>query len=200
MSPNKKHSFINETKYYLSDTLSQSKIKLIVTAFVLFVSLMVGIILAVKYNKDLSMNLLEDYGIVSFVGKGITSSFFSRLLSICLVMLILFACSFSKFLFPFAIAIMAFRTYLLGFNLCLMFLTYGLPGIFLSLFIILPCQLFILFALCFYYFLLCKPCYDRCDRGIKFKVAIFSLLIMAVLCLSETLILLVFNASIIIVI
>lgn len=199
----KKQSFVNEAKYYLTDAFNCSKIKIIITLFVLFVSLLVGIILAFKYNSDLSMNLLEDYGIVSFVGKGITSSFFSRLLSILLIMIILFACSFSKFLMPLAVIVLAFRTYLLGFNLCLMFLTYGLPGIFISLFIILPCQVLIMLAFCCYYFLIIKRCNDfsGCiSPKEKLKITLFILLVMVALCLSETLLLLIFNASVIIVI
>ncbi|MCM1324919.1 MAG: hypothetical protein NC218_12465, partial [Acetobacter sp.] len=196
-------SFVNEAKFYLSEVYNSSKIKLFITMFILFVSLLVGIILAFKYNSNLSMNLLEDYGIVSFVGKGITSSFFSRLLSILLIMLILFGCSFTKFLMPLAVIVLAFRTYLLGFNLCLMFLTYGLPGIFISVFIILPCQLFILLTFCVFYFLLTNK--SSCgvgDNGIKgkLKIVLLFILIMVVLCLAETLLLLIFNASVIIVI
>lgn len=195
----KNRSVINEAKYYLSDAFHTSKVKLIITLFLLFVSLLVGIILGFKYNSSLSINLLKDYGVVNFVGTGVTSSFFSRLLSIILIMAILFGCSFSKFLTPLAIVVLAFRTYLLGFNLCLMFLTYGLPGIFISVFIILPCQLLILVAFCIYYCLLTNSG-GQCKIKTKLKICLAILLLMIVLCLSETLLLITFNASVIIVI
>lgn len=199
----KKQSFVNEAKFYLTEVFNCSKVKLFITMFILFVSLLVGIILAFKYNSCLSINLLEDYGIVTFVGKGITSSFFSRLLSILLIMLILFGCSFTKFLMPLAVIVLAFRTYLLGFNLCLMFLTYGLPGIFISVFIILPCQLAILVAFCVFYFIICdsSKCIVGCSTlKARLKITLIFILLMVVLCLIETLLLLIFNASVIIVI
>lgn len=201
----KKQSFISEMKFFLADCFSQSKIKIVVTLFILFVSLVTGIILAVKFNSESSMLILEDYGIVSFVGSGITTSFFSRLLSVILIMIILFGCSFSGYCLPFAVIILAFRTYLLGFNLCLMLLTYGLSGIIISIFIILPCQLLMILVFCAFYFILHKC---TCDRRIygggglkeKLKITLVILLLMVVICLLETLLLLIFNANVIIVI
>lgn len=201
----KKQSFISEVKFFLMDCFVSSKIKILITLFILFVSLVTGIILAVKFNSASSMKLLEDYGIVSFVGSGVTTSFFSRLLSIVLIMLILFACSYSGFLLPLAVILLAFRTYLLGFNLCLMLLTYGLSGIIISIFIILPCQLLALLGLCFFYFILHKCSCDSKNYGgggfkAKLKITLFMLLLMVVICLLETLLLLIFNANVIIVI
>lgn len=191
-----------EIKCFLVDRFNLCKIRFLVTLFILFVSLIIGIILACKYKNDFSMNLLDDYGIVSFVGTGVTSSFFSRLLSIFLIMLILFICSFSRFLMPLAVVVLAFRTYLLGFNLCLMFLSYGLPGIFLSIFIILPCQLIMLFIFCSFYFLITKSSNSCLEGGkkLKLKITLCVFFLMVLCCLVETLLLLIFNASVIIVI
>ncbi len=199
----KKQTFFSELKYFLLDCLSASKMKLIISSFILFVSLVLGIILAVKYNSSASINILHDYGIVDFVGSGITTSFFSRLLSIILVMLLLFGCSFTPFLTPLAILILAFRSYLLGFNFCLMLITYGVSGIIISIFVILPCQILLVLLLTFYFYSLNKcSCDRRCygGGGERFKIILIFLLVMAIVCLLETLLLLIFNANVIIVI
>lgn len=201
----KKQSFFTQLKFYLTDCFSASKTKIIITLFILFVSLVTGIILAIQYNSDLSMHLLKDFGIVEFVGSGVTTTFFSRLLSIILVMLLLFGCSFTPFFTPLAILLLAFRTYLLGFNFCLMLITYGLSGIIISIFVILPCQIILILALTLYFFMLNKctcdhRCYGGGGAGDRLKTSLILLLIMALVCLCETILLLVFNANVIIVI
>ncbi len=199
----KKQTFFAELKYYVLDCLSASKTKIIITSFILFVSLVLGIILAVQYNSDASLNVLKDYGIVKFVGSGVTTTFFSRLLSCILVMLLLFGCSFTPFLTPLAIILLAFRSYLLGFNFCLMLLTYGVSGIIISIFVILPCQVFLILLLTLYFFMLNKNnCDNRCygGKGGKMKTILCFALILAIVCLIETILLLIFNANVIIVI
>ncbi len=201
----KKHTIISQVRYFLLDCFTSSKWKILITSFLLFVGLITGIIIGVKFNSHGSMNLLEDYAFVSFINTGVTSSFFSRLLSLCLMLLILFCCSFHSFLFPFAVIVLAFRTYLLGFNLCILFLCFGLPGILLTLFIILPCQIIMLAILALFYFVLNKI---TCDCRIfgggvmkdKLKIILIFLLLLIVICLLETLLLLLFNANVIIVI
>ncbi len=185
------------------DCLNASKTKLIITSFILFVGLVLGIILAVQFKNGASIYILKDFGIVEFVGSGVTTTFFSRLLSCLLIMLLLFGCSFTPFLTPLAILLLAFRSYLLGFNFCLMLLTYGVSGIIVAIFVILPCQILLILLLTLYFFMLNKNnCDKRCygGGGNKLKTILCFFLIMALVCLTETVLLLIFNANVIIVI
>ena len=194
----KKQGLVNEAKYYVLDALSGAKFKILITLVVMLVCLVIGIILGVKYNANNTINVLKDFGVVSFIGNGVTSSFFSRLLSILFILLILFACSFSKFLLPLAVVILGLRAYLLGFNLCLLFLGFGVPGMFLAIFIFLPFHLIVLALLCLYFFLLPKA---RCGKkGSVIKLTLIFFAIIFVLCIIETILLSIFNASVIIVI
>lgn len=203
---NKKQAILTNLKYYLQDFFRDYKFKILITFFILFIFLLTGIILAVRYQNSLSMNMLNDFGIVDFAGSGITTSFFSRMLSILLMMAMLFGCSYVKFLMPLAVLLLSFRTYLLGFNLTIMFLSYGFPGIIISFIVILPCQLAMLIALCGFYFLMRKCTCDCQQFGgcnankDKLKLILWSFLLLLLICLLETLLLLIFNASVIIVI
>lgn len=201
----KKHAVLTSAKYFVSDAFQASKVKLFVTLFLMFVSLVTGIILAIKFAGGTFVNLLKDYGIVKFVGSGITTSCLTRVLSITLVMLVLFGCSYFSWLAPFAVLLLCYRSYLLGFNICLLFISYSLSGIIISFFIIFPCQLAIMVALAIYFFMLrkcsrdCKFYGGRVGRD-KLKISLIFFVILFLICLVETLLLLLFNANIIIVI
>ena len=201
----KGQSFFCELKYSLFDCLKQNKIKVIISLCVLLISLLTGIIIAVKYY-DTSNFVLSGYGIADFSKGMISSSFFSRFFSMLLVLLLLFACSFTPWTFPLAIFILAYRTYLLGLNLTLMFILFGVPGIVVSLIIALPCQLIVLFVLLFSYILLynnsctCKRFGSAGQANQKFKILLFALLLLLVCNLFESLILVIFNVNVILVI
>ncbi len=196
----KKSALIGQVKFYLQDAFACSKYKILIFALIMLVFLIMGIVLGVSYNSETV--ILQDYGIVSFIETGKTTSFFMRILSVLLIMLMLFGFSFKGFLMPFALLILSYRAYLLGFNLCLLFLGFGLGGIILALLVILPCQLAILAILIFYYCMCnnvhCKNQY--CGKGGMWKIFFIVLLVAAVICLVEALLLLIFNANIIIVI
>ena len=192
-------------KYCLSDCFRQNKFKFIITAFVLLISLLIGIIIAIKHY-GVSSICLSRYGLVDFKGGVLSSTFFARLFSIMLIMLLLLGCCFTPFTFPIAILILAYRTYLLGLNLTLLFILYGIPGMLLSLIIAFPCQLAILFILVLYYILLynnnidCKR-YGNNGGGIsKLKLTLIILLILLMCNLTETILLAVFNVNVILVI
>lgn len=201
----KKHAVVSSARYFISDAFRTSKLKLLLSLFLMFTSLVVGIIIAIKFSSGAGINLLKDYGLVDFVGSGVTTSCFTRLFSIMLVMAVLFGCSYSTWLAPLALLLLCYRSYLLGLNLCLLFISYSFSGIIISFFIILPCQVIILFGLAFYYFLLCKCSHDckfyggRVGRD-KLKITLIFFIIFLLLCILETLLLILFNANVIIVI
>ena len=191
-------------KWTLGDCFKQNKLKLIISGCVLIVSLLTGIIIAIKYYN--ASYCLSDYGLVNFNGGLISSSFFTRFFSMLLIMLLLFLCSFTSWTFPLAILILAYRTYLLGLNLTLMFILFGIPGMVVSLIIALPCQLLILGILLIYFILLynnncsCK-CYG--GKGVwnnRIKITLIILLLLFLCNFGETLLLVIFNVKVILVI
>ena len=127
----KRNLFVS-VKDNLRDCLQNNKIKFFTLVFILFVALVTGIIVAIKCYSNATIADLSHYGLVSLEGGAITSSFFSRLLSLVLVMALLLVFSLTKFCLPLAYLVLAYRTYLLGLNLTLMFILYGFPGIILS--------------------------------------------------------------------
>jgi len=201
----KGQSLFSEFKYSLNDCFKQHKIKFLVSFCVLFIALLTGIIIAIKYY-DSSVICLSNYGLVDFSGGVISSSFFSRFFSMLLIMLLLFACSFTSWTFPLAILILAYRTYLLGLNLTLMFILYGIPGMLVSLIIALPCQLLIiLILLIFYVFLYNHSCscrhYGSCGSGgSKLKILLTTLILLFICNFFESIVLVIFNVNVILVI
>ncbi len=199
----KGQSLFSEFKYSLTDCFKQHKIKFLVSFCVLLIALLTGIIIAIKYY-DSSSICLSNYGLVDFSGGIISSSFFSRFFSMLLIMLLLFVCSFTSWTFPLAILILAYRTYLLGLNLTLMFILYGIPGMLISLIIALPCQILIILILLVFYVLLynnacaCKH-YGGCG-GSKIKILLITMLLLFICNFFESIVLIVFNVNVILVI
>ncbi len=201
----KGQSIFSEIKYTLSDCFRQNKLKFIISGCVLLIALLTGIIIAIKHYDSSSIHL-SNYGLVNFKGGILSSSFFSRLFSMLLIMLLLLGCCFTSFTFPIAILILAYRTYLLALNLTLLFILYGIPGMLISLIIALPCQLMILLILLMFYILLysnniaCKKYGNNGGGASKLKLALIVLLLLFICNLSETILLAIFNVNVILVI
>lgn len=199
----KRNLFVS-VKDNVRDCLQNNKIKFFTLMFILFVALVTGIIVAIKCYSNASIADLSHYGLVSLEGGAITSSFFSRLLSLILVMALLLVFSLTKFCLPLAYLVLAYRTYLLGLNLTLMFILYGFPGIILSFLIALPCQLICLFVLSVYYIFLCDSlngpcCVSRLNMRYRFKCFLFTLAVLFAICLVESLLIIIFNGQVILV-
>lgn len=201
----KSQSLFSEVKFFVLDAIKQNKLKIIISICCLFVALLTGIIIAIKYY-DASTICLSNYGLADFSGGIISSSFFSRFFSMILIMLLLFACSFTVWTFPLGILILVYRTYLLGLNLTLMFILYGIPGMLVSLIIALPCQLAIVFVLLIYFVLMysnqcaCKQFGSYRGMQGKLKILLWVLLILFICNLFESLVLVIFNVNVILVI
>ena len=125
--------------------------------------------------------------------------------SMILVMLLLFGFSFTKFCMPLALILIGYRTYLLGLNLTIMFICFGVPGMIVSIIIALPCQLLALATFCLFYMLQCKCSRDfNCCGGEhirrKIQLMLICLLLLLVICILETVLLLLLSAKVILVI
>lgn len=199
----RKNRFFHDLKDLICDCFFESKFKFFLTLFVVLIALVTGIIVAAKCFSSASINKLGDYGIVD-LSKGLSSPFFARLFSMILVLLLLFGFSYTKFCMPLALLLIAYRSYLLGLNLAIMFLLFGFSGIIISVIVALPCQLICLAVLSIFYLLQCKCTKDFscCHKGggEKVRLLLLGLIALLLVCILETLLLLLFNAKVILVI
>ena len=105
---------LNDIKNFACDMLKECKLKVIILSAIIIITFLTGIIIAAKTHS--SYENLDSYGIVDVRTGTLTTSFFSRLFSMLFVALIMFLCSFSPYLFPLAVILIAYRAYLLGLN------------------------------------------------------------------------------------
>ena len=118
----------------------------------------------------------------------------------------MFLCSFSPYLFPLAVILIAYRAYLLGLNVCLMIIFYGLSGVVISIIIALPCQLLVLIVLALFNILMSKTmkdlkCFGKCKvPKQKTKLIACAGICLVGLCIIESLLLIMFSAKVILVI
>ncbi len=204
MTNKNKNRIFKDVKNFIFDTIKINKILLLIICILSFIIFLTGIIVAIKTNSNVINN--DSWGIVDIATGKLTISFFSRLLSMIFVMIILFLCSFNKYLLPIAVLFIFYRSYLLGLNICLIIINYGFTGAIISVIIAFPCQLFILCSLILFYVMMLKinrdlkswgGCYTTYPR---LKVLLFSLLFLFILCIIETLLLVLFSADVILVI
>ncbi len=199
----RRNNIFSNIKDNVCDCLRASKVKCLILAFVLLVSLLTGIIVAVRCHNSPFINGAPAYGVVDISGVVINSSFFTRLLSMILVLLLLLLFSLSPFCMPLAFILLAYRTYLLGLNLCLMFMLYGFSGVIASFLIALPCQLLALIIFYFYYICLSSPCNSFCSGinwNVKLKILAIAFICLFVASLFESMLLVIFNVNVILVI
>ena len=185
------------------DMMKESKVKIIVISVIIIIALLTGIIVAIKTKAD--YDDLERIGVVCFGKNGISTSFFSRLLSMLLIMLVCFGCSFSDFLIPIAVLFLAYRGYLLGLNICLIIAVNGIGGIIFAFIIVFPCQLVALAILSVFYILMLRSQKDKRIFGgcrvpnQKMKIIVYTLIILILICLFEALLLTIFSPNVILV-
>lgn len=188
---------------FVLDILKVSKIKVIIISSVILITFLTGIIVAIKTQAN--YDNLESLGVVCFGNNAFNTSFFSRLLSMLLIAIICFGCSFTDYLLPVATLFLAYRGYLLGVNICLIIAVNGIGGIIFSILIILPCQIIALFLLAIFYILMAKTNKDlRCFGGCrvpnqKMKIVLSIIISLVLICVLEALLLAVFSPKVILV-
>lgn len=204
MTTKKKNNQFKENFAFSFELLKESKIKVIITAILLFIAILTGIIVAARTHTHYQIG--ENYGVVDVSSGGLTTTFFARLFSMALIALIVFGCSFLPWLFPLAMIFLCYRAYLLGLNITLMIILYGLPGVVISLIVALPCQLIALLVLSLFYLLMAQTAKDfKCFGGTRtpsqrMKIIMITLILILALCILESILLWIFSAKIILVI
>ncbi|MBQ8792468.1 MAG: hypothetical protein IJZ62_02500 [Clostridia bacterium] len=193
---NKNRHFKNQFGF-IFEVVKISKVKLIILGVLAVIALLTGIIVAIKTSScyDDNYNFLE-FGF----------SFWGRLLSMLLIALICFGCGFTKWLFPIALVMLAYRAYLLGLYLTLIIIANGLVGVVIGIIVVLPCQLIALAVLTIMYVLLSRLNKDEncCGGGsvIKQRLKVFAIavIVLLVVCLLESLLLSIFSPTIILIV
>lgn len=178
----------------LKELTAVSKWKIILYSALCIISLLTGIIVAIKTSKE--SIYLEKYNLLDF-GYG----FWGRLFSTLFVALICFGASFFVWLCPLAIIILCYRAYLLGIALCWIILCNSFMGVIFSLFVILPCQLAVLGVITLLYLILCKQRKEFCYYGKRrWGLLLFALVVLIAICVVESLLFALFSPDVILVI
>ena len=202
----KTHSFINGLRFSCSRTLRENKMRFFVILFIVLITISAGVFVAIKNSSNSTLYSLQEISLDDFKSGfvGSSSAFFSRTISLLINVIILFGISFVPALFPLATLLLAYRGYLFGLNLTLIFILYGLGGCLTAVVVILPCQLLTLFALIMFYLILSKI-NSNCKRfgGTdcnRFLFLLLGFLILILINLVETLLLYLLNGQVILVI
>ena len=200
----KNKNIFKENISFCFEILKECKLKVLITGLLIIIAILTGIIVASRTHSYYDIS--ENFGVVDVSSGGLTTTFFARLFSMLLIGAIVFGCSFLHFLYPLAMIFLCYRAYLLGLNITLMLILYGLPGVVVSLIVALPCQLVALIVLTMFYLLMSKTSKDyKCFGGGKIpyqrkKLIILSLISLLIICVIESILLWIFSAKIILVI
>ena len=201
---NKMRQF-SPVKDFIFESVRFHKLKALIILTCCLLLFLTGVIVACKTGTNNPDNIFG-FALKEGSFQIITSSFFTRLLSSLLIMLLLFVFSLNRFLFPLGLILLAYRNYLLGLNICFMIIIYGFSGAILSIFIILPCHLVCLAILSLFYIIAIRTRQDYCNFGgyrfskqrlfilLGFFIAIF------LICLIESILLAVLSVNVILVI
>lgn len=201
---NKNH-FFKDSCNFIIDTIKEYKIRTIIISTILVITLLTGIIVAIRTSG--SYDIQNGYGVVDLSANDIsTATFFTRLLSMLFVFIILLACSYNRYTFIIGLIFLGYRAYLLGLNLCLMIIFYGFSGVVVSVVIAFPCQLITLAILGVFFILMSKTFCDYRKFGgckvprQKTKLILTTLVLLLLVCIFESILLTLFSAKVILVI
>lgn len=202
----KAQSFINGLRFSCVGAIKANKGKIILTFVLIFIAICTGVFIAIKSHNNYSLGYLQEIDVCDFYTGFVASAsaFFSRSISLVVNVVILTGLSFSIYLFPLSQILFIYRGYLFGLNFALMFIFYGVGGIFTAIVIVLPCQLITLFVLVMFYMIFCninRNCqkYGNCDCN-RFVFVLSALFLVILINLLETLLLLLLSGRVILVI
>ena len=204
MTNKNKNRQIKELGSFIFEEIKVNKFIFIIFIVISIITLFTGIIVAAKTHSSIMIN--ENFGLVDMTTGGLTTTFFTRLLSMLFMVLILFGCSFTIYVVPISIIFISYRCYLLGLNICLMIINYGFSGALISIIIAFPCQLLAIGVMILFYITMLKTNKDyRAWGGCRtpfqrLKILLITVIVLLLLCLLESLLLALFSAKVILVI
>lgn len=197
----KTRSVVGQFKSSFAQKCSECKWLLIIVLSITLVCFIGGIVV---FASSPSCYPGGEY-ILTFGGvKGGFGAFFSRTLSIVVVMGVSFACSLTVWTTPLAVILLGFRGYLLGFNIAALCAGFGMSGLLDAILIVIPCQLCMLIALVMFLCFTTKASINckkfGCGGGNRWRTTLCFFIVLLILNLIETLLLLIFSAKVILVI
>ncbi len=199
----KSQKIASEIKFSAENALKNNKFKFVFTSILIVVSIVVGVIVAIKTNAGGTFKMLQDINYKGFKDGVVASSsaFFSRSFSLLFNVLLLFLLSLSTWLFPVAEVLFCYRGYLFGLNFALIFIFYGFGSMISAIIIVLPCQLLIFVVLQFLYFSLLRASknyksYGSCGVS-RANIILIGALALLLLNLVETILLFLLNGKVI---
>lgn len=202
----KSHSFVNGLKFSCAKAMKENRWKIIISVVLAFVAIFTGVFIAIKSNNNCTLSQLREICLGDFYSGivGTSSTFVARTLSLLINILLLSALAFSKFLFPLAQVLFAYRGYLFGVNFALIFIFYGIGSMVTAVVVVLPCQLLTLLLLILFYVVFlkincnCKR-FGRCDCNRLLYFALGAIALFAIN-LIETFLLFILQGSVMFVI
>lgn len=191
INKNRAGNIFSNLFFSIKSTLSECKLKTVFTFIFVIIGLAIGVFVAIRLNNAGDLESACDYG---FVETNLTASgIVWRLISSLVFMLLIALLSLNIFLYPIAVIILMYKAYLIGLNIVIILITKGLTGLFLSLLIILPCQLLLMIVLsCF--FCIFSTNFKNCG-GNNLKIIAVCLLFLVIIGVLESLLLLLFGAN-----
>ena len=204
MTNKNKNRLFNDFTNFIFENVKINKFLLIIISIITFIAFLTGIIVGAKTHSNIIDS--DNFGVVDITTGGLTSTFFTRLLSMFFIMLILLGCSFTIYLLPIGIIFIVYRGYLLGLNICLMIVKFGFSGTLISIITAFPCQLIALAIMILFFAIMYKTNKDyRCWGGCRtshqrLKIVLTTILSLFIICILEALLLALFSAKVILVI
>lgn len=197
---------INNLKYSSLYYVKKNKTKLFVLLFIFIFALITGILTVTKYLEMGSLS--KDFLLFDYVDNDFKefSSLLNRFLSASFILLVISLSSLTIILLPISLLVWIYRSYLIGYNCAILILCYGFNGLITSLIVIIPCQI-VLSGLFLVFFCLSltklKERKNKCYSGFSvsfFKMFLIFMLLILIISLIEFILLLLFNANVILVI
>lgn len=191
-------------KYALLGFFRESKVLILIMCVIVAIGLLTGVFVAIK--SGITVATLSDFDIsLSKCGGGIAfASVWERFFSVLINFAIILVASLSIFLLPLGFVVVAYRAYLVGFNVALMVCLFGVGGAISGIIVVVPCQILLL-ALEILFFVAmvknadCKKKYGRpCLNFVGWLLVCLG--VGFLLCLAEAILLFVFSATAILVI
>ena len=181
-----------------------NKFLIISLSVIIFLGLLTGILVAIKSGicidniTHYNIKVCEHSGQLQFAGV------WERFRSVLVNVMLITVASLYVLLIPIGYVVLAYRAYLLGFNIAILICLFGVSGAITSILVILPCQLLLLAVLSVFFCVMisimdAKKRFGRCGQSV-FKVLILFLSVLFVICVVEAILLGVFSANTILVI
>ena len=146
-----KQAKLSTIKYNTIGFLNQNKNVLYLLLFLIVLSLLTGIFTGIKINNINNLANFDNYSFFTLISGDIysVSIFIKRFLSAMLVMGLCIVFSLNKWLYVLGFLLVCYRAFLVSLNCTFIIIILGIGGAINSILILMPCQLLLLFTICF---------------------------------------------------